>query len=230
MDPLRQDQEDIAARLAGDGYFADISVFEQRRGVTENDIERALSTITEKASKSGAAVIVLKPRLQPSEPDAPGPEYRILIEVQVITQPLVNDGDAGTQKETEAIAERVRLLLHRFGTTNGTFSFAGMEAADVEEGKDAFIVGFTRLARYGCATQCGLPLLAPDEGSGTAEVTITSGTDGASIYYTLDGTYPRAGNGTLYAAPFAPGAGVTLRAVAYKDGLLPSNVTGVTFT
>lgn len=230
MDPLRQDQEDIAGRLESDTYFADIPVFQQRRGVTESEIERALSTITVKGGKSGAAVVVLKPRLAPGEADAAGPEYRVLIEVQVITQPLVNDGDDGTQKDTEAIAERVRLLLHRFATSNGVFSFAGMEAADVEEGKDSFSVAFSRLTLDSGGEKCGLPLISPDEGAAPQTVTLTSATSGAAIYYTIDGSYPRSGNGTLYSAPFEVAAAATLRAVAYKSGLLPSGAAQSTFT
>ena len=58
---------------------------------------------------------------------------------------------------------------------------------------------------------------------------ITSATEGARIYYTLDGDVPTAGRGQLYTGPLmiagaASRAVVTLRAAAYKDGYLPSEV------
>ena len=51
------------------------------------------------------------------------------------------------------------------------------------------------------------------------EVDITCATDGASIYYTLDGTTPSDVNGTLYTAPVTINATSTLSAIAYADGL-----------
>lgn len=231
MDPLQQDQEDFAARLSADSYFADISVLLQRRGVTESDIETALSVLNEKLGKIGAVVIVLKPALLSTDPDAPGPEYKVSLTVQVITQPLFNDdASTGTQKSTEAIAERVRLLLHRFTTLGGIYSFVAMQAETVAEGKDSFSVTFTRRA-CDTAERCGLPLITPDEGAGSQEVTLSTATAGAAIYYTLDGSYPSSVNeeATLYTAPFAPGT-ATLRCAAEKSGLQQSGVSQATFT
>jgi len=227
MDPLLQDQTDFEARAESDEYCVDLTVIAERRGVTENEIERALGTITEKGGKAGAVILILKPTLIPSNPDAPGPEFLVQQALQVIVDPIINDGDSGTGKTAEQIAERMRMLFHRFVTAHGTFSFAGMQPEDVE-GKDSYSLSFTRLARD-VPVSCGLPLIDPDEGSGAAEVTLITSTAAAEIYYTLDGSYPRAGNGTLYAAPFAPGAGVTVRAVAYKTGLIPSGVAQATF-
>ncbi len=50
-------------------------------------------------------------------------------------------------------------------------------------------------------------------------VEITCATEGASIYYTLDGTTPSDVNGTLYTAPVTINATSTLSAIAYADGL-----------
>ena len=51
------------------------------------------------------------------------------------------------------------------------------------------------------------------------EVEITCATEGASIYYTLDGTTPDNETGTLYTAPITIDATTTLSAIAYADGL-----------
>lgn len=51
------------------------------------------------------------------------------------------------------------------------------------------------------------------------EVEITCASEGASIYYTLDGTTPSDVNGTLYTAPVTINATSTLSAIAYADGL-----------
>ena len=53
---------------------------------------------------------------------------------------------------------------------------------------------------------------------------ITCATEGASIYYTLDGTTPDNLTGTLYTEPIQIDATTTLSAIAYADGLDASSV------
>ena len=55
-------------------------------------------------------------------------------------------------------------------------------------------------------------------------VTITCALDGASIYYTNDGTTPSS-SATLYDGPFAVGANCTIKAIAYKAGYGDSAVS-----
>lgn len=229
MDALQQDQEFLAGRLAGDSYFADVKVLQQRKGVTEADINQALSVLLAQGGKIGACVIILKPALIPSEADAPGPEYRVSLSVQVITFPLVNDGDDGTKKSTEEIAERVRLLGHRFATPGGTFSFAGMLPEEVEAGKDSYSVTFTRRASDS-GRGAGLPLFTPDEGAVPQAVELTSA-EADEIWYTFDGSYPSPSNefARKYVAPIPVSEAGTLLAVAYKDGLLPSGLARATY-
>ena len=70
---------------------------------------------------------------------------------------------------------------------------------------------------------------------GKDTVTLTTKTDGALIYYTLDGTEPSASNGTPYSGPFEITASaynqqVTVKAIAIKSGMDDSNVASHTFT
>lgn len=55
-------------------------------------------------------------------------------------------------------------------------------------------------------------------------VEITSATPGASIRYTSDGTIPSPTNGTLYTEPFILSSTTVIKAIAYKDGMIPTNV------
>ena len=56
--------------------------------------------------------------------------------------------------------------------------------------------------------------------------TLASSTSGANIFYALDTTFPsEAAGATLYLAPFEIQAGETVRACAYKTGLIPSDIT-----
>lgn len=61
-------------------------------------------------------------------------------------------------------------------------------------------------------------------------VTISTTTTGASIYYTLDGSDPTPTNGTLYTGPVLINKSATLKAVAYKDNMELSPVASATYT
>ena len=63
----------------------------------------------------------------------------------------------------------------------------------------------------------GYTVLAPSIACVDNVVTITNNEEGASVYYTIDGTEPDA-NSTLYTAPFAITETCTVKAVAIKDG------------
>lgn len=60
-------------------------------------------------------------------------------------------------------------------------------------------------------------------------VSITSDTPSASIYYTTNGDIPT-DSSTLYTAPIAISSNTTLKAIAYKDGYLPSSVASATYS
>lgn len=66
------------------------------------------------------------------------------------------------------------------------------------------------------------------------DVALSTGTPGARIRYTLDGSEPTPTSGSLYSGPVrvAPGGGkgaIALRAIAYADGLLSSEITTQTY-
>lgn len=63
----------------------------------------------------------------------------------------------------------------------------------------------------------------------TKEITMSCATDGASIYYTNDGTNPTSSS-TLYTAPFNITATTTIKAIAIKAGMENSEITSATYT
>ena len=60
-------------------------------------------------------------------------------------------------------------------------------------------------------------------------VTITSATEGASIYYTTDGTDPTA-QSTAYTAAIAINETVTIKAIAMKEGMTTSEIASAEYT
>ena len=83
----------------------------------------------------------------------------------------------------------------------------------------------------GVATQVAAPVITPNGGeiTTTTEVSISCSTDGASIYYTLDGTEPST-ESILYEAPFTLAKEATVKAVAVADGLENSEIAEAVFT
>jgi len=65
--------------------------------------------------------------------------------------------------------------------------------------------------------------------SGT-QITLSTTTEGAAIYYTTDGSEPSAANGTLYTGPITIDSSVTIKAIAIKDDMEPSAVQEFVFT
>ena len=58
---------------------------------------------------------------------------------------------------------------------------------------------------------------------------ISTETPGATIRFTLDGSAPDTNRGTIYTGPLTLTRTTTLRALAYKDGLLPTDVDTQTY-
>ena len=61
------------------------------------------------------------------------------------------------------------------------------------------------------------------------QLELSSETDGAEIRYTIDGSTPGPLSGRVYRAPLTINRTVVVRAIAYKDGLQPTNVDTHTY-
>ena len=105
------------------------------------------------------------------------------------------------------------------GTTlRGTSFTATMDYSDAGESKYLSAVAtdgtfFSDVAVFGYTVGVATPEISCSSNT----VTITSATDGASIYYTTDGSNPTSGS-TPYSAPFDIAANTTVKAIAIKSG------------
>lgn len=75
------------------------------------------------------------------------------------------------------------------------------------------------------------PTLDPNGGAHTTSVSVTiaSATEGATIYYTIDGSDPDTSS-TEYTAAIQLASTATVKARAYKDGMTASNVASAAYT
>ncbi len=232
-DQIEQDQEDFYQRILADPYFASIFVSAEHKGVTQSEIDQALSVLNPRGGKVGAAVLVLMATLVGDSPNAPGPRSKVRIDVQVIDHPNINLSPDGTGKSCSQIAEQVRMLNHLFRNGNGTvFTFAAQQPVKLADGQTCFVVSFERLAGDSPIPKVANIVANPSSGAFSQTITLTCATAGASIYYTTDGSYPSSLNpaATKYLAPFSLDEAATLRAAAECVGCRQSDVTRASFT
>lgn len=108
-------------------------------------------------------------------------------------------------------------------------------------GPDNTIVGYKEIAqaqtpsgdnyRSGLDT-VAIPVASVAGGSYTSAqtVSLTSATDGADIYYTTDGSEPTMAGGTKYSTALTISATSVLKAIAVKNGMVPSSIVTETYT
>ena len=127
---------------------------------------------------------------------------------------------------------------------SGSATMYNSANAEIVSGENLIVEGFVscynttiQLLPIKITTQSGkevvaAPVIAPNGGaiSVDAEITISCETEGASIYYTIDGTEPSAENGTLYEVPFTLAEDATVKAIAVAEGMENSSVTEAAFT
>lgn len=118
------------------------------------------------------------------------------------------------------------------GTDNVRIKFA-VDPASVGTNKARmYIDDVVFSGAAGQTTQTATPVFTPADGKTfitSVDVTLASVTEGAAIYYTLDGSEPTTSS-TMYSAPINLTATTTIKALAVKSGLTDSSIASATFT
>lgn len=237
MSPLEVIQLDMAARLNGDDYFATIPIFVLRPRASEGfvqiqtRIDQAINAHTTKAGKSGAAVTVLMPLGEAQSPNVPGPRLDFTFVVRVQELPIVNmNADTGTLKSAEEIALRVAQMFHHWQNGSGQVLVAASGGTMVPNAdfdpKLTYDVKFRLQTGLGQIAKTAAVGISPASGAAPQTVTLSCGTVGALIFYSIDGSYPS----LPYGAPVAVSTAGTLRAVATSTGRVASDISQGIFT
>lgn len=231
---IELDQDDLTERMESDEVFAQtVKVFSQRKGITENDVMTQLGAVNQINGKAGAAIIVLMPQLTPNAPDAPGPMYYVRYPIQVIDWPVMRRMAGGVGISAETLAQRVRQIVHgtMFGRGQALY-FDGLDPSPMADTTQvSYIVYFKRVGNDPQLARPGNVYFSPSSGTAPLSVTLTCPTVGVDIWYTTDGSYPGPENdeSTLYTAPIAVSAGLTIRASAVITGYQQGDVTQATY-
>jgi hypothetical protein len=242
MSPLEQTLYDLRDRAAADPFYADIPLFVMRPRVAEESfaiiqtrVDEAINCLRLKAGKGGAAVTFLMPQGDTDKPNVSGPQMRFTYTARVQEHPILNFGPKGTRKSAEEIALHTLQLFH-LCMLNGANCLAADPATLTPSAEFApkltYDVRFFAQGNLRPPAKVALPLISPRSGAAPQEVTLTCATDGAALWYTLDGSYPSSANPEAeeYDEPFTVSTAATLRVAAEKTDLQQSDVAQAAYT
>lgn len=223
---------DIAGRLSADDYFSDVDVL----ALKPKDL---LSELLNRLNRLGLSVVVDVVDIECEIRNiSPAVQSTFTILVLVCENRLLN----ATGKTGEDVAEHALTLL------NGYFAnpicnsplyiaepFGPQPIGNSDADRNKFIwpmyfkvVGLITDNR----TKVANVSISPISGAVPQTVTLSCPTAEASIYYTVDETYPHSGNttATLYSAPITISQACVMRVCAHKTGYIASNTASATYT
>jgi hypothetical protein len=163
---------------------------------------------------------------------------RIIVTYLVLENPLFNNGANGTKKPALSICSRLGHVLKHYilgGLATGLVPGDGAYIVPVvnEMAPIAYEVSFTCFETVDQNFhQCAMPSF--DYDSVTGIMTLATATPDATIYYTLDGGYPHPTNPNgftinTYTGPITIEGEVLVRAGAFKENHIPSNISAARF-
>lgn len=225
MSVLVSIQQQCADALAGDPFFAHIPILTEKLNDIASDMEKSLEAATAGGGKSGAFVLAATPTANVNWGNVGGPFFDDIKLLFMVMEnvPVNQDPACGTLKAALDIAEEICAILHQFYPTgaNGpiiavtpTIELITNESSNLTYGVHFRTMGGIRTAPPQAAT----PVIVNNAGT----LTLTCATPGAAMFYTLDGSNAIPRNGTLYTAPFTPGAGHLVKVRAWLAGYLGS--------
>lgn len=232
-------QEDLFERTLADAFLANVAVLNAYTGDIDSDVDNALGYLNPRGGKIGACIICQEPMASAGNAAVAGGVLNIEFSFLVLEDPVVNKGDGGTQLRALVIARRLFGLHYLYnaigvvGTLNARAPHAivPVPIKGVPVAYEVALVGSEE--SFDPGAKVTTPVISPRTGAAPQSVTLTCGTAGAAIYYTLDGSLPHAAGASsiLYpGTPVALVAAATLRAGAFKSGMIASNVNAATFT
>lgn len=148
-------------------------------------------------------------------------------ELADISSSIVSDTDYDVEVVRDGSSIVVKLNSSQVASTSDS-SFTGGQVGFGSKNDGG---QFDDLLVYGSAA-VSAPQFSPGGGSysSTQNVTISTSTSGATIRYTTDGSTPSQTGGTVYSGAISISSTTTLKAIAYKSGMVDSSVTSETYT
>lgn len=229
---------ELASRLASDPYFADIPIVVADEGNVQATIAKKQAAITAKGGKWGIAVVVLQIEADDESSEVTFGPMRLRPAFQVVEQREQNMSVTGTGKRCRQVSRHIVTAIKSMSLCGLTTGFVcdkpAIEAVPLDKDLAAnFIAGQVNFVTYEQSDEVLAQVSAPTLAVVGGAVQIASATDGAAIWFTTDGSYPRPvvpgdeekNSSQLYAGPIAiPAGGFTVRACAYIEGMVASAI------
>lgn len=226
---------EFAARLEADEYFSDIPVIIAEDGNVEAELARKTAQLKSKGGKRGVAVIVLPTLADDEHPNIEFGPLTYYPAFQVVENVGLNRDANGTKKPARRVARRIVKVVKSAGMSLLVADLRPdrpcIESTEVD-GLKVVQVNFRCLEVVeNQETKVDAPKFTGDTANGT--LSITCPTEGATIFYTLDWSYPRPSNDQAleFVQPIQiPATGMLIRACAYKAGSIASWVAAARVT
>lgn len=223
---LRRFQDHLLAKLLSEPLLNSVAVVSFRKQVTLDIAKRVAPHLAGRNGKVGSGILINLPSADPTDDDLGGAQMVANIALDILNKDdmalVLSNGSGLTAEEVMAI---VWFLLHQWlnqATGAGNWYCSG--ADPIEDQRGAYGYRLILTVRFANDEPAKCENVITSLAGGTA--TLTCGTAGAAIYYTLDGTFPGPGNNAavLYAAPFAVTSGQTLLTAAFNADFIGSDV------
>lgn len=228
---IKRLQEDVAAYLASDEQLHFVQVIREAPAdaqgglIFEQFVNEALAGQVPVNGKAGLCVIVFTPEGKPESIQNRGLACELELTIRVIENPAVNDDPIhGTGIKAEEMLEVIMMLLQNWQPLKGhpltLVEFYKVPIKDVTP-----LWAWECVFRARDARQARAKVATPQITLSESLVTLTCATEGAQIFFTIDGTLPGL-NASIYTAPLDVD-GVTVRAIARLCGMAASDVAEV---
>lgn len=228
---LTESQVDIEAKLLSEDELATINVISQRKLLSSSEAKVSEVWSTARGGKIGTGIMVGMPYLDNERGETGMSEANLCVPLFMFEHPdTAQTTDLGSGKTAEELGLISRRLLRGFGIEGKNISFftEGKSLTPAAPPKDIEdVICYQLLIKavlvQAVAVRCAIPSIS----EAALTVTLTNQTSGATIYYTIDGSFPGSGNAAAiaYTVPFLVTSGTVVRWAAYKTGLSGS-ITG----
>src|SRR5580658_5110900 len=114
----------------------------------------------------------------------------------------------------------------------GPFTLSASATVQAIAAETGYTTSPTASAVYTVAPPAATPTISPNGGTitTTQQITISDTTPGYSIYYTTNGSAPKASASEIYSGPFTLSASATVQAIAVASGFATSSTASASFT
>lgn len=231
FDLLLQLQTDCVDNLNSESAFQYLPALLYRKAVLATEITKRLPHLAGKNGKLGCGLVVCMPTIDGEYPNVTVPQGDVLLPIWAVEQPELNFQSTGTQITAEQAILQVRAWLHQLDLRGQITLYQDQRAVEPLPGCEKEYpgcVGYQFIARGKMGDFPVSAVADPTLTGDAAALTLACASEGASIYYTTDGSFPGAGNSTgvatLYTEPFSVNVGTVVAFKAYLAGSRGSNV------